>query len=209
MATYRIVAENHGLEKPEVSAMELVKEARKIAWKLYRIEEEMTRLTDHLQLRVESGNEVGTPALDRRKPSQVGGAMKVSAQILESLAQKGIEKIRIGRRGDGSATVEIEQYPEVRLPSMLADLLEILCTDPGSSGDGLVGYKSPEEMALRLGKRADRPLKKHAVIQNVFRLRRILEQNGGNRYLVQSNNRRGYRFALKKKATLVINGDRE
>lgn len=86
------------------------------------------------------------------------------------------------------------------LPPILADLMTALSIDNGLNDDGFVGWKPIKEIADYLTKKMGKPVSKRAITQNVYRLRKELFDRGGvNPYLVQTNRRRGIRFALRRK----------
>jgi hypothetical protein len=103
---------------------------------------------------------------------------------------------------DGSVKVCIDGR-EFTLSPTLADLLAVLCEDTGRSPDGVIGWKSIDEVIGLLKKKTGRQLTRHGVTQNVHRLRQELLKVGVNPYLVQTNRRCGLRFALRPRSELV------
>src|SRR2546422_507907 len=68
--------------------------------------------------------------------------------------------------------------------------------------------KSMKEIGEFLTKQTGKPVTKRAITQNVYRLRKELFERGGvNPYLIQTNRRRGLRFALRRKAGPLIGTD--
>lgn len=120
---------------------------------------------------------------------------------LARTAEAGVAALSVEWSSDGAAEVRLDGGKAFRLPAGLAELLEVLALDSGRGADGLVGWKSLDEVAILVGKRRGRPVRRHAVTQLVYRLRRELFARGAvNPYLVQSSRRRGVRFALRRSA---------
>jgi hypothetical protein len=106
------------------------------------------------------------------------------------------------------ADIRIDGGKQFSLPPTLADLLTALSIDNGLSDDEFVGWKTLGEVAEYLARRSGRPVTKRAITQNVYRLRKELFDRGGvNPYLVQTNRRRGVRFAFRRKPSPVIRAD--
>ncbi|HZM87508.1 MAG TPA: hypothetical protein VFF31_13380 [Blastocatellia bacterium] len=127
---------------------------------------------------------------------------------LRYLAESGSTSLEIRSRPDGTADVRIDGGKQFTLPPTLADLMTALSIDNGFSEDTLVGWKTLGEIAEYLAGRSGKPVTKRSITQNVYRLRRELFDRGGvNPYLVQTNRRRGVRFALRRKASPVIKSD--
>ena len=141
------------------------------------------------------------PYLNERRGNRV-------QEQLRRVAEGGALTLDIKRRADGLAEVRIDDGQPFTLPPVLADLLYILAVDTGLTTDELIGWKSLDEVAILLGKNEGRKLARHAVTQSIYRLRRELFNRGGiNPFLVQTNRRRGVRFALKRKKVAVIEND--
>ena len=120
---------------------------------------------------------------------------------LRVLADSGATSLEIKPRSDGYSDVRIDAGKSFSLPPGLADLLSVLSLNASPNDDGLVGWKTIDEVAILLGKRSNKRFSRHAVIQNIYRLRKELFNRGGiNPFLVQTNRRRGVRFALKQRA---------
>ncbi|HSB08830.1 MAG TPA: hypothetical protein VLM38_04925 [Blastocatellia bacterium] len=118
---------------------------------------------------------------------------------LRHLAESGASSLEIRTRPDGTATVRIDGGKQFTLPPTLADLITALSIDNGPGDDAFVGWKSVKEVADYLTKQSGKPVTKRAITQNLYRLRKELFDRGGvNPYLVQSNRRRGIRFALRR-----------
>lgn len=116
------------------------------------------------------------------------------------LAESGAASLELTPRLDGMTDVRIDGGKQFTLPPALADLISALSFDNGVTEDALVGWKSVKEIAAWLSKQSGKPVSKRAITQNVYRLRKELFDRGGvNPYLVQTNRRRGLRFALRRK----------
>lgn len=155
--------------------------------------------------RIEKCLETGElePALEDGKRAGQKGAVQ-SREQLRIMADSGATTLEIKLRSDGLSDVRIDAGKKFSLPPALADLLSILSLNGGTSDDRLVGWKTIDEVAILLGKRSNRRFTRHAVTQSIYRLRRELFKRGGaNPYLIQTNRRRGVRFALKQKGRSV------
>jgi hypothetical protein len=137
-----------------------------------------------------------------------GGAVESSAQdapakinkSLRYLADAGAAMLEIKTRPDGMADVRIDGGKSFTLPPTLADLITALSIDNGQCEDAFVGWKTFREVADYLSRQSNKPVTKRAITQNIYRLRRELFDRGGvNPYLIQTNRRRGIRFALRRK----------
>jgi len=137
-----------------------------------------------------------------------GGAVESSAQdapakinkSLRYLADAGAATLEIKMRPDGMADVRIDGGKSFTLPPTLADLITALSIDNGQCEDAFVGWKTIREVADYLSRQSNKPVTKRAITQNIYRLRRELFDRGGvNPYLIQTNRRRGIRFALRRK----------
>jgi hypothetical protein len=142
-----------------------------------------------------------------------GTGSSLEAQVkpsrpLRYLAESGTFSVEIKARADGMADIRIDGGKQFTLPPTLADLMTALSIDNGLSDDAFVGWKTVREIAEYLARRSGKPVTKRAITQNVYRLRKELFDRGGvNPYLVQTNRRRGVRFALRRKANPVIKSD--
>jgi hypothetical protein len=141
---------------------------------------------------------------DDRDPgaSQSGGleSQAKATKPLRYLAESGASALEIKMRPDGMADVRIDGGKRFTLPPVLADLMTALAIDNGQCDDAFVGWKTTKEIADYLTKQAGKPVTKRAITQSVYRLRKELFDRGGvNPYLVQTNRRRGMRFALRRK----------
>ena len=127
-------------------------------------------------------------------------------ELLKKLASLGVADVKIARDADDWATVVVERS-RLRLSPALADLLEILCEDSGPRIDGLVGWKTTADLVRRLRQRTGKAPKPHAIAVSVSRLRAAMKACGINRFLIQTNRRRGYRFAKRVKEPPEIGGN--
>jgi len=119
---------------------------------------------------------------------------------LRYLADAGATMLEIKARPDGMADVRIDGGKSFTLPPTLADLITALSIDNGQCEDAFVGWKTIREVADYLSRQSNKPVTKRAITQNIYRLRRELFDRGGvNPYLIQTNRRRGIRFALRRK----------
>ncbi|HUQ30902.1 MAG TPA: hypothetical protein VM095_02235 [Pyrinomonadaceae bacterium] len=161
-------------------------------------------LADHIALDLsrlekclETGDSLPIRECQKRTRQQEGGQRR---EHLRLLADSGATMLEIKPRSDGFSDVRIDAGKSFALPPMLADLLAVLSLTGAASDDGLVGWKTIDEVAILLGKRSSRRFSRHAVTQSVYRLRKELFNRGGaNPYLIQTNRRRGVRFALRQK----------
>lgn len=175
----------------------LVRRQRRLLERLSRAEE----LADALALDLEgieralAGAEGGELVPARERESEC----HADRRALRRTAEAGIGSLEVVWAVDGAAEVRVDGGKAFRLPAGLGELLEILTLDSGRSDDGLVGWKSLDEVAILLGKRHGTPVLRHAATQLVYRLRRELFARGAvNPYLVQSSRQRGVRVALRR-----------
>jgi hypothetical protein len=145
-----------------------------------------------------------------KSPTESRGVERTEAKKpLFYLAESGTSSLEIKPRPDGMADIRIDGGKRFTLPPALADLMTVLSIDNGLSEDSLVGWKSVKEVAEYLGKQSGKPVTTRAITQSVYRLRKELFDRGGvNPYLVQTNRRRGIRFALRRKSVPMIAEDR-
>lgn len=174
---------------------ELVRRQRLLLERLSRAEELADGLAQDLA-QLESavaggGKKAAAPA--------AGRADGDTRRLLRRSAEAGVCKLEIRARADGSAEVRVEGGPAFALAPVLGDLLAVLSLDGGQASDGLVGWKTLDEVAILLGKKTGRPVRRHTATQHIYRLRRELFARGGvNPFLVQTHRRLGARFALRR-----------
>ena len=129
-------------------------------------------------------------------------------ESLRRVAEAGAGRLEIKPRAGGPCEVRVDGGKQFLLPPLLADLLSVLSSEGAFGGDGLVGWKTLDEVSILLAKKTGRRLGRHTVTQNIYRLRRELFGRGGvNPFLVQTNRRRGARFALRHRTAPVIESD--
>jgi hypothetical protein len=168
--------------------------------RLSKLEEDADSLAlDLTSLAEEVDGGIVAWAADRPQPLAPAASGAEARAALRRTAETGVVSVRLAPRSDGSADVAVDEGASFLLPPTLADLLSILAstrnTDPG---DGLVGWKTIDEIARLLEKKSGRSFSVHAVTQQIYRLRRELFERGGiNPWLVQTNRRLGARFALR------------
>jgi hypothetical protein len=125
-------------------------------------------------------------------------------RLLRDIAEDGVSSLEIKPRSDGLADVRIEKGKVFTLPPVLADLLYVLAVDSGRASDNLVGFKTLAEVTILLHKKAGKEFTRRSVTQNIFRLRNELRRRGGiNPFLIQTNRRLGFRFALRRVQAVV------
>lgn len=169
-------------------------------------------LADSLSLDIaalEEFLETGQLPLSSPRPAASRRQEKAQAdEQLRQLAAAGAHSLEISLRADGVAEVRIDGGKRFSLPPLLADMLRILAIDNGPSTDELVGWKTLDEVAILLAKNTGGQVKKHAVTQNIYRLRKAMfAQGGANPYLIQTNRQRGVRFARRRRPAMAITCD--
>lgn len=138
-------------------------------------------------------------APDARMAHRGDDRLSAARRSLQRTAEAGAATLAVSRRTDDSLEVRVDGGKAFRLPPVLGDLLEILAFDGEPAADGLAGWQSLDEVALRLGKRSGHDVRRHTATQHVYRLRRELFARGGvNPFLVQTSRRLGVRFALRR-----------
>lgn len=174
-----------------------------------RLEEEADALALEL-VQLAEDLETGSLALASDRPAVASRPRRRSSdELLRVTASSGVASMSLSPRADGSADVQVDGGKQFELPPTLADLLGILASDRGHSDDELVGWKAFDEIAVLLEKKASRLFTRHAITQQVYRLRRELFERGGvNPHLIQTNRRHGIRFALRRKALPAMAADR-
>jgi hypothetical protein len=181
----RDLARRHRCLLSRLSNAELL--ADSIALDLSRLEK-CLEAGEGASFEVESEKHVGQKYVGQRRAQ------------LRLLADSGATVLEIKPRSDGSSEVRIDAGRIFTLPPALGDLLSVLSLAGAASDDGLVGWKTIDEVAVLLGKKSGRRFSRHAVTQGIYRLRKELFNRGGaNPYLIQTNRRRGVRFALRQK----------
>jgi hypothetical protein len=136
------------------------------------------------------------PPISSRAPGPLEAARQSRRLPRESTL--GVLSVILVPRSDGSAAAHIDGRSGILLPPFVAALLEILKADGGIVNDHLAGWKSIAAIQSALKERTKQHHSKAAVKELVYRLRGLLERHGENPFLVQSNRRLGYRFAVKR-----------
>jgi hypothetical protein len=205
-----VINSQHSKQKSEllVQMRELARRYRNLVSRISSME----LLADGIALdlaRIEKCLEAGALAEPCGDEKTVGRKdREQETEKLRRLADTGALTLEIKPRPDGLCDVRIDAGQQFKLPPALADLLSILSLNGGQSDDRFVGWKTLDEVAILLGKKSGRRLSRHTVTQSIYRLRRELFNRGGaNPYLVQTNRRRGVRFALRQKVDTVIKSD--
>ena len=123
---------------------------------------------------------------------------------LKILADAGVAGIEWKHDGVAGALVRFDGGAWVYLKQSQADLLGILAEVSPGDLDGLIGWKSFEDVRKSLGRIQGAPVTSGALRQAVHMLRQALFVQGANPYLVQMARRKGYRFALRWKTPQSI-----
>jgi len=173
----------------------LAREHRALLRRLSRAEE----MADGIALELEEITHQLEGAPDRAAPPVARGAASDTRALLRRAAEGGAGELVLRRVADGSWLTRVDAGKEFPLPPILGELLAVLAWDSGVSTDALVGWKTVEELGELLAKRTGQVLSRHAVTQNVYRLRQVLFERGNvNPHLVQTHRRYGLRFALRR-----------
>ena len=188
-------------DQPDDPKRRLNKKLRKISKKLHRIEMALAGAADDLAYLTEARTGLAEPGLYVPVPPPAGPGGDPSDEAdkaLRAQAQRGVQAVKV-KRDDTGATLRIPGHPSVHVPQALADVLEILIEDDGIGSNGKVAWKTGEDLAWRLTKRGKGAVSRRAITERIFRLRRVMRAGGLNSYFVQSDRKRGYRFALRRK----------
>jgi len=106
--------------------------------------------------------------------------------------------------GPNSVEARIDAQ-SVRLSPKLGLLLEsLLADDMGGTSDARSGWKTRAELVVRLGKLTGKAVTKHALENLISRLKKELRNQARLDLLVQSDQRLGVRFALRKYAAAQV-----
>ncbi len=166
--------------------------------RLSREEDRADHLAMELSELLEGLEEHG--GLDVPQPTELRKVRARAVAGLKSAARAGALSLTISRKADGSGWVQVDGSKPFRLPPALSDLLSVLAMDGGEDTEELVGWKSFKDVQTLLKKKQGKELSRHAITQNVHRLRKALAHRAGiNPYLVQTDPRYGMRFALKRR----------
>jgi hypothetical protein len=179
------------------NAMEILRLVHRIKQQLIRLDDNISKTLDDLEMLLESCD--ARAAGGRGRPASLQSRHAQDLEKLEELmATVGVERVDLKTYPDGSCSVAIDTLAELRLPRTLMGLLKLLCEDDGASKDHLVRWKAKEELAAGLTRALGRPFSCHTVVQTICRLRDVLSKAGLSRTLVQTNGG-NYRFAVRRK----------
>lgn len=177
---------------------QLVERQKSLINKINRIEVEADSIAQELDELIGDDRATLPPSRPARREKK-----SEDIRLLRDIAEVGVSYLEIKPRSDGLADVRIESGKVFTLPPVLADLLYVLAIDSGRASDDLVGFKTLSEVTILLHKKASKEFTRRSVTQNIFRLRNELRRRGGaNPFLIQTNRRLGFRFALRRKAVV-------
>jgi hypothetical protein len=171
----------------------LIAKVKSLQRKISAAEEELDEvLWELLELEREIGGSPAVPA-----PGRARRVRSREEEILKLMAEAGVATVDLVRLSD-STELHVDGGRSIRLTHRLAGLMEILIEERASD-DGLVGWKSLDEVGALLGRTGGAPLRRHAVNHLLYRLRVRLRASGENPFLVQLRKGTGVRFALRRK----------
>jgi hypothetical protein len=147
----------------------------------------------------------GVPSshLPGHPPARGSSAPSEAERHLREQAEQGVESVKMTKLSNHKSLVSIDGGEPFELSDTLTHLLTHLCQDQPSE-DALVGWKTLEQIALKLEKQTGRHFSRQSVNNNLYRLRLRLRAAGVNWYLVQTRQPdgtgtgHGARFALKR-----------
>ena len=170
----------------------------KVARRLHIIELRLPDLISSVEYPEESEN------WPRGAVGSVGKKKSKFEEYVRQSAKLGARRLVIERQPNGWARARVDDFPELRLTPLLADLLSVLAVDRGrDNDDGLIDFKTPLEAAALLSKRTKKPQSVAGIRQSVSQLRKAFGQAGINPYLIETDRRYGYRFAMASGAIAV------
>jgi hypothetical protein len=107
--------------------------------------------------------------------------------------------MRVVKDAGGRAVLRIDHDKQVPLPRTLAELAAILVCDAGESPDGLVAWKSFDEVGALMQQRLGRKFEHHTLSQLLWRLRKLLGPVCPNgQMLAESRPEKGMRLRVKR-----------
>jgi hypothetical protein len=109
----------------------------------------------------------------------------------------GATSVVIEARADGTFTVSINGRAAIPLSRQLGGLSAVLAAPGRRTPDGLVPFRTKEEIARALKKRIGGNTKAAQIPQAVERLRKRLRRHRENDCLVETHATLGYRFKLR------------
>jgi hypothetical protein len=130
------------------------------------------------------------------------GGVRTGRAALRRAATHGIRAIDIARRVDGGADVQVDDGPAFTVPSGSAALLEVLYGQTEISPDGFPAWLAVDEVLARLGRRDDAAAR-HALAEQLRRLRAAFEEAHLNRFLIDRCRRCGFRILLRRGPAIV------
>jgi hypothetical protein len=119
-------------------------------------------------------------------------------RMMRAEAEAGAPSLDVRRLADGSGEVSVSGRRSFSLPPKLATVLELLLAPGDTADDGLLGWRTPVELAAALGKRVPGSVGARAVSRLVYKLRRCFRDAGENWRLIQTNRERGVRVAVRR-----------
>jgi hypothetical protein len=103
--------------------------------------------------------------------------------------------IEFDRRADGSADVRLDAHTPFHLPRKLATLLAIIAEPTVyPADDGLVGWRSYDDVAAVLTKRTGRVQTAATLIKHISKLKNLLRKAGENAHLIETDHQGSVRF---------------
>jgi hypothetical protein len=125
-------------------------------------------------------------------------ARRVATDVLREEARAGATSLSIAWNGDGSADVRVNGGKPFRVQHRPALLLSIIAaTDGNPADDGLVGWRSSADVTAVWVKHEHRAPTAAALTQAIYKLRVMFQAAEQNWLLVQTDRRKGMRFALR------------
>ena len=113
----------------------------------------------------------------------------------------------VKRLPDDSIEIRVDERKAFRLPPLLAALMQFLAAEGDTGGDEFVGWKSREAVAAWIEIMTGKKVRRQYVNNLVSRLRTRFSEAGMDPALIQTHRRKGARFALKRSAAQVMQGD--
>lgn len=118
--------------------------------------------------------------------------------LLKLVAKNGVAELTFEWLETGKAQVRIDGGKALPLPQSLACLLDVLASDSRNDQGQFVDWKTYEQVAKQLKQRLGREFVRHTIDGLVSRLRSKLTKGGVNRFLIQTDKKRGIRFAVRR-----------
>ena len=103
----------------------------------------------------------------------------------------------IKRHADDSVSVQIDDFPLLRLPAYLGRFFLLLLSRTGQDEDGLIPWKSRDALARLLAEKMQRQVRPQYINKLVNDMRYRLEKAGLGRRLIQTHDLKGVRFAQR------------